>query len=74
MRGVTSIEEENGRTIIVITELPYQVNPDNMIASIAEQVRDGKIAVISHIDYESSDRVVMRIDPQSRCCRQGGAQ
>lgn len=61
MRGVTSIEEERGRTIIVITELPYQVNPDNLVSSIAEQVRDGKIAGISKIDDESSDRVGMRI-------------
>ncbi|WP_459610487.1 DNA gyrase subunit A [Corynebacterium urogenitale] len=61
MRGVTSIEEEGNRQIIVITELPYQVNPDNLVASIAEQVRDGKIAGISKIDDESSDRVGMRI-------------
>ncbi|MEJ4113167.1 DNA gyrase subunit A [Corynebacterium kroppenstedtii] len=61
MRGVTSIEEEHGRTIIVITELPYQVNPDNLVSSIAEQVRDGKIAGISKIDDESSDRIGMRI-------------
>lgn len=61
MRGVTSIEEENGRQIIVITELPYQVNPDNLISSIAEQVRDGKLSGISKIEDESSDRVGMRI-------------
>ena len=61
MRGKTSIEEENGRTVIVITELPYEVNPDNMILSIAEQLRDGKIAGISKIDDESSDRVGLRI-------------
>ena len=61
MRGKTSIEEEGNRTVIVITELPYEVNPDNMILSIAEQVRDGKIAGISKIDDESSDRVGLRI-------------
>ncbi len=61
MRGKTSIEEEGNRTVIVITELPYEVNPDNMILSIAEQVRDGKIAGISRIDDESSDRVGLRI-------------
>ncbi|UTO24496.1 DNA gyrase subunit A [Corynebacterium pseudotuberculosis] len=61
MRGVTSIEEESSRQIIVITELPYQVNPDNMISNIAEQVRDGKLAGISKIEDESSDRVGMRI-------------
>ena len=61
MRGKTSIEEEGNRTVIVITELPYEVNPDNMILSIAEQIRDGKIAGISKIDDESSDRVGLRI-------------
>ncbi|OZC79466.1 DNA gyrase subunit A [Rhodococcus sp. 06-462-5] len=62
MRGVVEIEEDsNGRTTIVITELPYQVNPDNLITSIAEQVRDGKLSGISKIDDESSDRVGMRI-------------
>ena len=61
MRGVTSIEEEGNRQVIIITELPYQVNPDNLVASIAEQIRDGKIAGISKIDDESSDRVGMRI-------------
>ena len=50
-----------GRTTIVITELPYQVNPDNLITSIAEQVSDGKIGGISDIHDESSDRVGMRI-------------
>ena len=61
MRGKADIEEEGNRQIIVITELPYQVNPDNLVTSIAEQVRDGKIAGISKIDDESSDRVGMRI-------------
>ncbi|MBM7458809.1 DNA gyrase subunit A [Rhodococcus coprophilus] len=62
MRGVVEIEDDpKGRTTIVITELPYMVNPDNLITSIAEQVRDGKIAGISDIHDESSDRVGMRI-------------
>lgn len=61
MRGVTSIEEEGSRQTIVITELPYQVNPDNLISNIAEQVRDNKLAGISKIEDESSDRVGLRI-------------
>ncbi|HEX4558117.1 MAG TPA: intein-containing DNA gyrase subunit A [Mycobacterium sp.] len=62
MRGVTEIEEDNrGRTGIVITELPYQVNHDNFITSIAEQVRDGKLTGISNIEDQSSDRVGLRI-------------
>ena len=61
MRGVTSIEEVGNRQTIVITELPYQVNPDNMISNIAESVVNGKIAGIAKIEDESSDRVGMRI-------------
>ncbi|TDZ82206.1 DNA gyrase subunit A [Mycobacteroides salmoniphilum] len=62
MRGVAEIEEDSkGRTSLVITELPFQVNHDNFITSIAEQVRDGKIAGISAIEDQSSDRVGLRI-------------
>ncbi|ORM34553.1 DNA gyrase subunit A [Williamsia sp. 1135] len=61
MRGVVRIEENKGATTLVITELPYQVNPDNMIQSIAEQVNEGKLKGISRIDDESSDRVGMQI-------------
>ena len=62
MRGVVEIEEDSrGRTAIVITELPYQVNHDNFITSIAEQVRDGKLAGISNIEDQGSDRVGIRI-------------
>ncbi|GAA5046504.1 DNA gyrase subunit A [Nocardia callitridis] len=62
MRGVVEIEEDSkARTTLVITELPYQVNTDNFINAIAEQVRDGKIAGISDIHDESSDRAGMRI-------------
>ena len=62
MRGVAEIEEDlRGRTSLVITELPYQVNHDNFITSIAEQVRDGKLAGIANIEDQSSDRVGLRI-------------
>ncbi|GGF16175.1 DNA gyrase subunit A [Williamsia phyllosphaerae] len=62
MRGVVNIEESStGATILVITELPYQVNPDRMIVSIAEQVNDGKLKGISRIEDQSSDRVGMQI-------------
>ena len=62
MRGVVEVEEDSrGRTSIVITELPYQVNHDNFITSIAEQVRDGKLGGISNIEDQSSDRVGLRI-------------
>ncbi|MEU4315208.1 DNA gyrase subunit A [Nocardia sp. NPDC024068] len=62
MRGVVEIEEDaRGRTTIVITGLPYQVNTDNFINAIAEQVKDGRIAGVSDIHDESSDRVGLRI-------------
>ncbi|WP_343602983.1 intein-containing DNA gyrase subunit A [Mycobacterium sp.] len=62
MRGVVEVEEDaRGRSSLVITELPYQVNHDNFITSIAEQVRDGKLAGIANIEDQSSDRVGLRI-------------
>ena len=61
MRGVTEIEEIGNRQVITITELPYQVNPDNFIHNMAEQVTNGKMVGISKIEDESSDRVGMRI-------------
>ena len=61
MRSVVDIEENKGTTTLVVTELPYQVNPDNLIASIAEQVNDGKLKGISKIEDQSSDRVGLRI-------------
>lgn len=61
MRGVTEIEEQGSRQQIVITELPYNVNPDNFIQNIADQLTAGKMVGISRIDDESSDRVGMRI-------------
>ncbi|MCV7383081.1 intein-containing DNA gyrase subunit A [Mycolicibacter longobardus] len=62
MRGVVEIEEDSrGRSLLVITELPYQVNHDNFITSIAEQVRDGKLVGIANIEDQSSDRVGLRI-------------
>src|SRR5918992_3043010 len=62
MRAVIEVEEDpKGRTILVVTELPYQVNPDNLIESIAQQHRDGKLSGIAEINDESSDRVGMRI-------------
>ncbi|TCO64658.1 intein-containing DNA gyrase subunit A [Actinocrispum wychmicini] len=62
MRSVVEVEEDaKGRTILVVTELPYQVNPDNLIENMASLVRDGKIAGISEIADESNKRSGMRI-------------
>jgi DNA gyrase subunit A len=62
MRAVVTVEEDaRGRTILVVTELPYQVNPDNLIENIANLARDAKVSGISAINDESSDRIGMRI-------------
>jgi DNA gyrase subunit A len=62
MRAVVTVEEDaRGRTTLVVTELPYQVNPDNLAESIADAVRDGRLAGISDIADESSDRVGRRL-------------
>ena len=62
MRAVVEVDEDaKGRTILVVTELPYQVNPDNLIENIAQLVRDGKVGGIANVDDESSKRTGMRI-------------
>ncbi len=62
MRAVVEIgEDDKGRTILVVTELPYQVNPDNLVEAIATLHKDGRIAGISDIADESSDRIGMRL-------------
>ena len=44
MRAVVNVEELQGRTCLVITELPYQVNPDNLAQKIADLVKEGRLA------------------------------
>ncbi|MFI0464927.1 DNA gyrase subunit A [Saccharopolyspora sp. 5N102] len=62
MRAVVDVEEDNkGRTTLVVTELPYQVNPDNLIENIASMHREGKLTGISDIADESNSRRGMRI-------------
>ncbi|WP_267897603.1 DNA gyrase subunit A [Cryobacterium tepidiphilum] len=61
MRAVVTIEELQGRTCLVITELPYQVNPDNLAIKIAELVKDGKISGIADIRDETSGRTGQRL-------------
>ena len=61
MRGRAEIEEkENGKEVIIINEIPYQVNKANLIEKIAELVRDKKIEGISDLRDES-DKEGMRI-------------
>src|SRR5439155_19005529 len=54
-------EDERGGTMLVVTELPYQVNPDNLVESIAQLVKDGKLSGIRAIENHSSDRIGMRL-------------
>ncbi|MGY1738943.1 DNA gyrase subunit A [Geodermatophilus sp. SYSU D00684] len=62
MRAVVTVEEDSrGRVQLVVTELPYQVNPDNLAEAIAEAVKDGRLQGISEIADESSDRVGRRL-------------
>ncbi|HEY2297928.1 MAG TPA: DNA gyrase subunit A [Jatrophihabitans sp.] len=62
MRAVVEVEEDQrNNTILVVTELPYQVNPDNLVESIASLVNEKKISGIRAIHNESSDRIGMRI-------------
>ena len=61
MRAVVSVEELQGRTCLVVTELPYQVNPDNLAIKIADLVKDGKVAGIADIRDETSGRTGQRL-------------
>src|SRR5690606_16223676 len=62
MRAVVDVEEDRkGRTTLVVTELPYQVNPDNLAQRIAELVKEGKLSGIADIRDESSGRTGMRL-------------
>jgi DNA gyrase subunit A len=62
MRAVVTVEEDlKGRTILVVTELPYQVNPDNLVENMALLAKEGKVGGIADINDESSDRIGMRI-------------
>ena len=76
MRAVVDIEEDaKGRTILVVTELPYQVNPDNLVESIAQLHKDGRISGVADIADESirPDRHADRHHHQAGRGGQGGA-
>ena len=61
MRAVVDIEEIHGRNCLVITELPYQVNPDNLAVKIADLVKENKVQGIADIRDESSGRTGQRL-------------
>jgi len=62
MRAVVEVDEDSkGRTILVATELPYQVNPDNLAESIADLVREGRVGGIADVRDEGSQRTGQRL-------------
>ncbi|WP_417367422.1 DNA gyrase subunit A [Glutamicibacter arilaitensis] len=61
MRAVVNVEEIQGRTCLVVTELPYMANPDNLAVKIAELVRDGKVSGIADMRDETSGRTGQRL-------------
>src|SRR5690625_1922890 len=60
-RAVVEVEEIQGRTCLVVTQLPYLVNPDTLAAKIASYVKDGKVAGIADLRDESSGRTGQRL-------------
>jgi DNA gyrase subunit A len=61
MRAVVDIEEIQGRTCLVVKELPFQVNPDNLASKIAELVKDGRLSGIADVRDETSGRTGQRL-------------
>ncbi|MHB1613445.1 MAG: DNA topoisomerase (ATP-hydrolyzing), partial [Actinomycetes bacterium] len=61
MRAVAQVEEIEGRTCLVVTELPYQVNPDNLAQKIAELAESGRVSGIADIRDDSSGRTGQRL-------------
>lgn len=61
MRAVVQVEEIQNRTCLVVTELPYQVNPDALALKIAELVKDGRLGGIADINDETSGRTGQRL-------------
>ncbi|WP_374109443.1 DNA gyrase subunit A [Actinotalea sp. K2] len=61
MRAVVTVEEIQNRICLVVTELPYQVNPDNLASKIADLVKEGRVQGIADIRDETSGRTGQRL-------------
>ncbi|NUO41175.1 MAG: DNA topoisomerase 4 subunit A, partial [Streptomyces sp.] len=61
MRAVVEVEEIQNRQCLVVTQLPYQTNPDNLAQKIADLVKDGKVGGIADVRDESSSRTGQRL-------------
>ncbi|MGV9181917.1 DNA gyrase subunit A [Arcanobacterium canis] len=60
-RAVVKVEEINNRQCLVVTDLPFQVNPDRLLDKIVEGIKDGRLAGIADIRDETSGRAGQRI-------------
>lgn len=60
-RAIVEVDEINGRQCLVITDLPYQVNPDRLLDKMVEGIKDGRLPGIADIRDESSGRAGQRI-------------
>src|SRR4051812_16619531 len=61
-RAVIEVDEDSkGRTCLVITELPYMVNPDNLAVKIADLADSGKVPGIADVRDDTSDRTGQRL-------------
>lgn len=61
-RAVIEIDEDaKGRTCLVVTELPYMVNPDNLALKIAELADSGRVQGISDVRDDTSSRTGQRL-------------
>jgi DNA gyrase subunit A len=62
MRAVVEVEEDaRGRAMLVVTELPFQVNPDNLALKIGELVKEGRVGGIADMRDETSLRTGQRL-------------
>ncbi len=61
MRAVVEVEEIQNRQCLVVTELPYQVNPDNLAQKIADLVRDGRLSGVADVRDETSGKTGQRL-------------
>lgn len=61
-RAVIEVDEDaKGRTCLVVTELPYMVNPDNLAEKIADLAMSGKVQGIADVRDDTSDRTGQRL-------------
>lgn len=60
-RAVVEVDEINGRQCLVVSDLPYQVNPDRLLTRMVEGIKEDRLTGIADIRDESSGRAGQRI-------------